>query len=1007
MFRRLITIAAGGMLGMVMLAAVTLRVGALFGAGASLDAYLVAVSGPSLLLSLAATVMAPALTPRLSVLDHRAAARRAGEWAALVFLGGVSLAFIAALCRTWIIAVLAPGLSPASAKIAAHVLAIYGLSLPATLAASAYGAYGFSNGRVWTNGASSALYGLTWLVLLFTHPLTGSVTGVTVACVLASQVQLVSAFLCSAGRGTKPWPRLRAPAHPWLALAAVSGIAVNAAMSKANIVLDPILGSLAGRGDISLLVYATRLVILIVAVCGQAPALVILAGRRSTGGRANPLAPTAIGVTILIACGIATAVAIVFEPVAGVLLAHGQFKPSAAMHIGRIVEAYAPSILLMTVAWSLEFVLYSLGLTWRIVLLNLPALIVNVALSVALLPGLGVMARPIAVGASLMTYVVLLSVYLRRLPAGFDVIAAIPKRAAAALTGAVAVICLASRIIGTRVFHAPVAGSVLALIATGILVVWVARRWLGHRDPFTSAGPSEMMGSSVPASIGRAEGMKPRDRYRVRRRVKLRPEDALAPVGVAFACVMLGAGLAVLGHPIYLLGAVCVVSVVLVAAVYGRASGVMALLFAGAALVPVVSTSSNDGSPTLSALRTALILGLTVLAGMQLWGTHGVPERLRPVVGGLGAMALLGAVVTLFTSHGAGDYIKEAAQAAGQPLAYAMVLAAAVCLLRVSDKAREHLVAAWCIAVVAESVIVAGQLATGAAYDPLRGFTRAQGTMGADFLGVFSAMGVFAGAYLRAAAHSARFRRLGNAAIIAGIFALIASISRGSLIGLGIGLLTLLLVPSRGGPNRRRTAQALVIVAIVGVGLYAGRGLWEARLSSAGGFDRPATWVSGLRIAEDNLLTGVGPRHVAQVVTSNLRYSDTPYGMTTSNPHNAWLFVADSEGVPYAVLLILVSFALIRALMTESPSPSRRYLLASLAAGGSVFFINNLFDHPEIMLYFLLATALAVTEVPSVATSRERRRPSRRPQVSPGAPRSRPVADSVAMTACRRQATSG
>jgi hypothetical protein len=407
----------------------------------------------------------------------------------------------------------------------------------------------------------------------------------------------------------------------------------------------------------------------------------------------------------------------------------------------------------------------------------------------------------------------------------------------------------------------------------------------------------------------------------------------------------------------------------------------------------VVSNSAAGGNPTFAALRTLLILGLTLLAGIQLLGTHGLPQRVRPVVDGLAAMALLGAVVTLFTSHGAADYLKETAQTAGQPLAYAMLLGAVVWLLQVDDRARDRLASAWCVAVVAESIIVAGQLATGAAYDPLRGFTRAQGTIGADFLGVFSAMGVFAGAYLRAGAHSVQMRRLGTAAIVSGILAVIASISRGALVGLGIGVLTMLLVPGRSQAHRRRIVQGAIIVAIAGVGLYAGRGLWQARLNSVstGGFDRPATWVSGLRIAQDNLLTGVGPRHVAAVVAGNARYSETPFGRTTSNPHNAWLFVADSDGVPYAILLVFVSFALVRALVRNAPSASRRYLLASLASGGAVFFINNLFDHPELMVYFVLATALAVTEGSTVSAPARRRSPSHTGWRLPRTPRPRQV----------------
>ena len=167
MFRRLLTIAVGGTLGVAILAIVTIRVGAMFGAGASLDAYLVGVSGPSLLLSLMSAVIISTLTPRLSVRGPHDAARRTGEWALLAFLVGAVLAGVIAVCRTRLITLLAPGLMTHSSKLAARVLAIYAVSLPATLAASVYSAYGFASNRsgpvgrrraVWSDMARSSIH---------------------------------------------------------------------------------------------------------------------------------------------------------------------------------------------------------------------------------------------------------------------------------------------------------------------------------------------------------------------------------------------------------------------------------------------------------------------------------------------------------------------------------------------------------------------------------------------------------------------------------------------------------------------------------------------------------------------------------------------------------------------------------------------------------------------------------------------------------------------------------
>lgn len=435
---------------------------------------------------------------------------------------------------------------------------------------------------------------------------------------------------------------------------------------------------------------------------------------------------------------------------------------------------------------------------------------------------------------------------------------------------------------------------------------------------------------------------------------------------VGLCCVAVGASVAVIPDPRVLLAAVAVLLTITLVFEYWGATGMLMLLFGGVALVPLVADANGTAQPTLSAVRTLLIAALAGLASIQLApaGGGGLSHRARAVAGGLATMAVLGAVVTAFTSDGYSDYLKQVSQAAGQPLAYMVVFVVLIWLFQRDPAARQLLVAAWCVGLVAEGIIVAGQLATGAAYDPLRGFTRAQGTMGADFLGVFAAMGVFAGAYLRAISTSMSLRRLGDAAIVAGAFSLTAAITRGSLIGLGLGLLWLVACTGADIDRRRRLLQVVGVALVMGLSLYAMQGLWQARLNSpsTASFDRSASWISGARIVADNPLVGVGPRHVAEVVASRPRYSSTSYGETLSNPHNSWLFVAAGEGILYALLLAWVGVAFLRALAVGARSPSRRYLFASLIAGGTVFFTNNLFNHPEIVLYVILAGALLTTE---------------------------------------------
>jgi O-antigen ligase len=197
-------------------------------------------------------------------------------------------------------------------------------------------------------------------------------------------------------------------------------------------------------------------------------------------------------------------------------------------------------------------------------------------------------------------------------------------------------------------------------------------------------------------------------------------------------------------------------------------------------------------------------------------------------------------------------------------------------------------------------------------------------------------------------------------AVVVGILTLAASVSRSSAIALGVGLAALIirLVAARAG--FRRFLPVIAAVAVAGIGLYLTSGIWSARLSSklTAGFDRPATWVSGLRIASDHPLTGVGPNHVADTVTSAIRYTYTPYGATFSNPHNTWIYAMAAEGFPYGLVLLLATVFLVWALVAKPGADGAEYLAAGLLASGLVFAVNNLFTHPDNMIFVLLAAAV-------------------------------------------------
>ena len=164
------------------------------------------------------------------------------------------------------------------------------------------------------------------------------------------------------------------------------------------------------------------------------------------------------------------------------------------------------------------------------------------------------------------------------------------------------------------------------------------------------------------------------------------------------------------------------------------------------------------------------------------------PRPFVVVRGLLLVLAAVGVVSALFTATGSADFLKLTAQAAGQPLFYAIALTLFIRETRGNPDARRQLLRAWCVAIVAEAAICVGQVATGAAYDPVRGITRAQGTIGADALGAFAMLGVFGALALRACADGRRDRMLAACATAAGLATLVLSLARGPAIAFVVAL---------------------------------------------------------------------------------------------------------------------------------------------------------------------------------------------------------------------------
>lgn len=401
-----------------------------------------------------------------------------------------------------------------------------------------------------------------------------------------------------------------------------------------------------------------------------------------------------------------------------------------------------------------------------------------------------------------------------------------------------------------------------------------------------------------------------------------------------------------------------------VTAALGRGMPLLAIV-AFVVLFPVVTigpfVDALDGRGDL--WRSAFLVGMLGLAALA----HGPgiprpPARLRPVVAGLLILAAFGAVSALANATSAQSSFSLAGQLVGQPVVMAGLLIYLSALLRSGERATDYLLAAFALGVAAEAVVVLAELASGAAYDELREFTRAQGTVGANFAGAYAMMALFIGlAATQRRGGMRATRAIGMVTIGAAAVIVVATVARSAVIGLAIGGLYMLVAEPRLRRRGLPIVAAALVLALVSLPTPVGD-LWSSRLNADAvqAFDRPATWISGVRIALDDPLTGVGEREIVRGIDDVRRYRQTPLGDTGVLPHNSWILTFAEGGI--AALVVLVALTVLLVLAVRPPpggrSTEERLYVAALLGIAAIALVNNVFRHPELMVPVLMIASI-------------------------------------------------
>lgn len=392
-------------------------------------------------------------------------------------------------------------------------------------------------------------------------------------------------------------------------------------------------------------------------------------------------------------------------------------------------------------------------------------------------------------------------------------------------------------------------------------------------------------------------------------------------------------------------------------------------LLALVALFPVTTIGGYAGvlGGGETTARTAFVLTAVVAAVLVRGGTlPRPPAALRPVASALVLLAGVGVVVALANAAGGQGAVSIAAQLAGQPLLFALLLGLLADQLRSGRPgvARDRMLIALSIGIIGEGILVGVELASGAAYDELREFTRAQGTVGADFIGTLGTIGVLVGCaeYVRARRWNP-LRVVGVLTIVASLVILSGAVARAAVIAVLIGGAYVVLSDPRYRP-RALLVGGCALLAIAASALTPVGELWTSRLDArtVQSFDRPATWVSGLRIGIDHVWTGASEAEITRGIDDVRYYRQTPFGDTGVVPHNVWILSFAQGGIAALLVLGAATLLLVRALRAPpgGRSTEERFYVGALLGVGAVALVNNVFTHPELMIPVLALIALVV-----------------------------------------------
>ncbi|MBG6189496.1 putative peptidoglycan lipid II flippase [Arthrobacter sp. CAN_A212] len=455
-------------------------IAAVFGAGAALDAYLVAQGLMNIVLGLIAYAMARAAIP---VTSREAAEEVDGcrghpgfDTAITVTMivlgvGGVVMSIFAGP----VTAVIAPGFDGAQAELAESLTRIVLIATVLIAGTDLLAALSQSHGRV----AWSALQGVPFnIIMIGAAGLFGPTYGIAalaVGFVVGSGARLLLQLppLFSLGTRVRPRLNLRDPGFREMARL-MPPMLVGSAIGNINTLVDRAVGSTLEEGAITALSYGWRLVNLpetLIIASLLVPLYPALSASSKNIVEIRRLVGRGLAVAVSVLTPLCVVMIIAAQPLAEVAFGRGAFTGDDITATATALAWYAPALLALGCRQVVVSTSYAIGDARAPVVVAVIAMVINVVGDILLAPLMGIAGIALATTASLVFAALANSWLLRRRHQGLDLGAAVALLARALLLAAVAGAAGVGALALIDGQPAIITGGVAALVVCGVYLL--------------------------------------------------------------------------------------------------------------------------------------------------------------------------------------------------------------------------------------------------------------------------------------------------------------------------------------------------------------------------------------------------------------------------------------------------------------------------------------------------------------------------------------------------------